>query len=46
MLEILAIALVIYLGLKGAWWLVKATLVVGLAAFLIAAAFTPWVFVF
>lgn len=46
MLEILAIVLVIYLGLKVAWWLVKATVVVGLAALLIAAVFTPWVFVF
>lgn len=46
MLEILFIALVVYLGLKVAWWLVKAIVVIGLAALLIAALFTPWVLVF
>ncbi len=47
MMEILVLALIVYLGLKVAWWLVKATLYFGLAALVLAAFLvTPWVWVF
>ena len=44
MIEFLIFALVLYIGFKVAWWMVKATFFIGISAVLIGVLLMPGVF--